>query len=640
MPQQQNTANLSDIAYAGSVPPNVASTLPRVLPAAPQEGTASLSDIASTLPRVLPAAPELPSVLPAAPEGTGTPGTASLSDIVSADPVTSEASRLGGPLGAAAVGALKGADAAISAPPQAPAWQKAVKAVEIGAAIPTAPIDLVSHALGSLTDSLSNYTPEGRAEHPILSKVGDALSAARELLMGGQSAGKPMGTSSGVLNNPVTVALSAAPGSAETAAAAQERLLQAVRGAREARAAKAAAQAANITKATPEMFEPLPEPPQPMHGRPLEVESPLDSATISKEGGKGLSPEAVEALQHRQGTVIPVGATTRNVLMRDVQPNSQVIEGLASKMNKMVEDAPSLEQNVWDTAGKDGKTISQRLNDLKLSIPASERDKAADNIADEIQNNVVALNSTDPREVLESRRQLGRRIDWENLTNLPETPKETVNSARALIYRALGEKIHDAVPDTVAVDAQLQPNIELRSYYRNRLGDRAVDDPVGAAAEATSEFQKGKKVIDTKAYNDQVAQNRKIAGLDEPTGPGGGKMADALDKIVDKVDTKLKGLGQPDEDSLRRLVFPTMKPGNLWGVNTDWNKVLTNFDKLTPEEQAARFSDPAEMRSLLRSKATWFTVARTVKKYGSWAAFFGAIEPQIRHFFENLLTGQ
>ena len=594
------------------------------LPPSPQQQQLP-STLPAQLPSVLPAEP-LPSVLPAE------------------NDVTSEAARLGGPLGAAAMGALKGASEAtkISPLPQTTPMEKAAKAVETVAQIPTAPVELVSHALGSLTDSLSSYTPEGRAEHPILSKVGDALSAARELLTGGQSAGKPMGTSSGVLNNPVTVALSAAPSAAETAAAAQERLLQAVRGAREARVAKAAAQtakaaaqAANITKATPEMFEPLPEPPQPMHGPPLEVESPLDSATISKEGGKGLSPEAVEALQHRQGTTIPIGSNKKNILMRDVQPNSQTIETLATKMNKMVQDAPPVEQNVWD-----GSDVQQKLKDLEASIPASEREKGAANIADEIQNNVDALHSNNLQEILEARRQLGRRIDWENLTNIPETPKETVNSARAVIYRALGDKVHEAVPETVAVDGQLQPNIELRSYYRNRLGDRAVDDPVGAAAEATSEFQKGKKVIDTKAYNDQVAQNRKIAGLDEPTGPGGGKMADALDKIVDKVDTKLKGLGQPDEDSLRRLVFPAMKPGNLWGVNTDWNKVLTNFDKLTPEEQAARFSDPAEIRSLLRSKATWFTVARTVKKYGSWAAFFGAIEPQIRHFFENLLTGQ
>lgn len=612
MPQQQNTANLSDIAYAGSVPPNVASTLPRVLPAAPQEGTASLSDIASTLPRVLPAAPELPSVLPAAPEGTGTPGTPSLSDIVSADPVTSEASRLGGPLGAAAVGALKGADAAISAPPQAPAWQKAVKAVEIGAAIPTAPIDLVSHALGSLTDSLSNYTPEGRAEHPILSKVGDALNAARELLTGGQSAGKPMGTRSAVLNNPVTVALSAAPGAADAASIAQDRLLQAVRGVREARAAKAAAQVAKVAEATPEMFEPRPEPPTPMHGKPLEVESPLDSATISKEGGKRLAPEAVEALQHRQGTVIPVGSTTRNVLMRDVQPNAQVIEALATKMNQLVQDAPPLEDSVWDTGD-----VQQNLADLKASIPASERAKGVENVNDEIENNADALHSNNLQELLEARRQLGRRIDWENLTNIPETPKETVNSARAIIYRALGDKVHEAVPETVAVDAQLQPNIELRSYYRNRLGDRAVDDPVGATAEAESEFQKGKRVLDTKKYNEQVAKNREIAGLDQAPAPTTGPVGEKLDSAVAKF--KNLNLNQFEQDSVRKMLTPSVKTGRVFGANTSWVDGLRAFDKLTPEQQAARFSDPSAIRSVLRRQATK-QLGAALAKYGSLAA--------------------
>ena len=46
---------------------------------------------------------------------------------------------------------------------------------------------------------------------------------AKELLYGGQDAGKPLGTSSGVMNNPVTQAMSMAPGAAELGAAARKR---------------------------------------------------------------------------------------------------------------------------------------------------------------------------------------------------------------------------------------------------------------------------------------------------------------------------------------------------------------------------------------------------------------------------------
>jgi hypothetical protein len=57
---------------------------------------------------------------------------------------------------------------------------------------------------GDITTPIESYTQEGRAEHPILSRVGDVTRGAKELMFGGQSAGKPMGTSSGVANNPVT----------------------------------------------------------------------------------------------------------------------------------------------------------------------------------------------------------------------------------------------------------------------------------------------------------------------------------------------------------------------------------------------------------------------------------------------------
>lgn len=67
---------------------------------------------------------------------------------------------------------------------------------------------------GFMAPDIEHYTQEGRQEHPVLSRVGDLISASRELLAGGQETGKPMGTSSGVINNPVTNMMAIAPDAA------------------------------------------------------------------------------------------------------------------------------------------------------------------------------------------------------------------------------------------------------------------------------------------------------------------------------------------------------------------------------------------------------------------------------------------
>ena len=87
-----------------------------------------------------------------------------------------------------------------------------------------------------------------------MAKIGDLADNVQELLTGGQSAGKPMGTRSGLLNNPVTMAMSAAPGAAEAAsevasdvASLPSRLMNPFRAQRQAMAA--ADEAANAVAA-------------------------------------------------------------------------------------------------------------------------------------------------------------------------------------------------------------------------------------------------------------------------------------------------------------------------------------------------------------------------------------------------------
>jgi hypothetical protein len=109
--------------------------------------------------------------------------------------------------------------------------------------------------------------------------------------------------------------------------------------------------------------------------------------------------------------------------------------------------------------------------------------------------------------VVEFRRQLGNSIDWENISKNPERPKEVQNTTRAKVYRAITDKIHSEVPETVALDKVMQPNLELRSRLRNRLGDRAFEDVHAATAEAQEQAKPGKQKIEKDLHNDQVAKN-------------------------------------------------------------------------------------------------------------------------------------
>ncbi len=64
--------------------------------------------------------------------------------------------------------------------------------------IPIDPLGEIGNGLDAIRQKLMS------SEHPAAQAIGQKLTDAKELLMGGQSVGKPMGTSSGVANNPVT----------------------------------------------------------------------------------------------------------------------------------------------------------------------------------------------------------------------------------------------------------------------------------------------------------------------------------------------------------------------------------------------------------------------------------------------------
>jgi len=260
---------------------------------------------------------------------------------------------------------------------------------------------------------------------------------------------------------------------------------------------------------TPESLTKRPETPAPQHGTPVRVESPLDGPTVGKQlGGKDLSQKALDALQKHAGDKIPVGSTAKNRLMAAVEPVSRTIAETSSKMNDVVKDAPSFTTSVMQDGVFGEGQFTDEIESLKKSLPPSVSGSLGKDVDAIMEDADKVLNSTNPSEVLEYRRQLGRHIDWDKIEKNPTTPAEVQNRARVKIYKAIGDKIRNEIPETAGLDKVLQPNIELRSHMATKLGS-VVDDPIRAKYEADSEFRKGKTVVENAAHNEQVAKNWK-----------------------------------------------------------------------------------------------------------------------------------
>jgi hypothetical protein len=244
------------------------------------------------------------------------------------------------------------------------------------------------------------------------------------------------------------------------------------------------------------------------HGTPSRVEAPLDGPTVGKQlGGKDLSAEALNTLQQHVGETIPAGSTAKNMLTKAVEPVVKTINETASKMNKTVADAHPfttsvLQDNVFGEGG-----LTNQIDEIKKNLPPSVRDGLTADIDAVMEDADDALNSMDPSAVLEARRKLGNKIDWDDIVRNPTTPAEVQNAARVKVYRALGEKIHAEIPETVELDKTLQPNLELRSHMVRKLGERVVDDPLAATTEHQTELKKGQTTVENAAHNEQVLKN-------------------------------------------------------------------------------------------------------------------------------------
>ena len=130
-------------------------------------------------------------------------------------------------------------------------------------------------------------------------------------------------------------------------------------------------------------------------------------------------------------------------------------------MNDVVKDAHPFTTTVMQDNVFGSAKFTDEIESLKTNIPPSVRKGLSADVDDVMQDANKALNSNDPQEVLEYRRQLGKQIDWDQIEKNPTTPKEVQNAARAKLYRAIGDKIHSEIPETVELDKTLQPNLCL-----------------------------------------------------------------------------------------------------------------------------------------------------------------------------------
>jgi hypothetical protein len=329
--------------------------------------------------------------------------------------------------------------------------------------------------------------PGGNLATPLTRQVLDAGTA----LVGGEPAAKVGGE--------------VAEGVGEAAGAAKTAVKNAATDAASSTAKKVGAK---IEEIKPEQLTRRAETPAAQHGLPLTVESPLDGPTVGKQlGGKDLSAEALDALKKHVGDTIPVGSTAKNRLMASVEPVAKNISENVSKMNGLVKDAKPFTTSVaQDSVFGEGK-LNSDLDQMKKNLPASDRAKLSADVDDVLKDADDALNSHDPLYALEQRRILGNRIDWDAIEKNPSTPAEVQNAARARVYKALTDKIHDEIPDTVPIDKQLQPQLELRSHQVRKLGERVIDDPHAATVESQSEFKKGQTTVENDLHNAVVDKN-------------------------------------------------------------------------------------------------------------------------------------
>lgn len=286
---------------------------------------------------------------------------------------------------------------------------------------PHDPVGVVGNALNSLREEIGNYTEQGREDHPILAHIGDVLQSANELLFGGQASGKPMGSREGVANNPVTAMVTAAPGTAETAALAQQKLSQGLDAVRAARAAKVAADT----------------------GEWQRINDAIGVTAKTIRIGRG-------AATLEDATTMPGRTLAKLGYTADQLEEMHPLQQMAAIMPKWQEAGQAVDIAV-KAASNAGKTLDagdSAFDVLKQITDSGMQNKAIATFNDLAkQAGITNQRAATPEQVLQLRRSLqpGARFG-------PTGDLNSLGAIRANLYRAVSSDLQDAVPSLKKLD--------------------------------------------------------------------------------------------------------------------------------------------------------------------------------------------
>lgn len=382
------------------------------------------------------------------------------------------------------------------------------------------PVGEITSDLDDLTSKISSYTQEGRADHPILAAVGDAVNSAKELLTGGQSAGKPMGTKSGVLNNPVTQAMATAPGAAEAGAAIEENAPKVIEHVLtqpegEGDAEMQAAKTANTPAKTPATSEtPIQTPIQ--KGKTLyqqvtqgEKVAQVPAQTALREGAQASAEDAGIAAA---GTEAPAqGAGIRTLMAKPITAVSKVEDGLYSTLNDAAEtdmkDLYDKQERLRDAL--DDPTNVAQHNNLQEALDETEAQIRAGEM------NVQAKLGTDAQTLLkQAKATTQQRYAMETLDQKIFNNESVVS----------GDVAHDS-PETINVDNAIRQaqNLDKPSKFAPRGTPTRLQQALGE--DGAKAFKQGlydaKKAGETAVSRQALfARIGKIAGWTTSIGGG------------------------------------------------------------------------------------------------------------------------
>jgi hypothetical protein len=236
-------------------------------------------------------------------------------------------------------------------------------------------------------------------------------------------------------------------------------------------------------------------------------------------------------------------------------------------------------------------------------------------------------------------------------------------------------KLRDIAGTDDAAEAKLMAQKQRLEWQQDQLFDQAADNGVSkdTVQSAKNDFHKAQAIYDT---NHQIRMTTtglppEVAGaLDNPevvksgnlmnrlvkdySPEEGGKPGRLVQAVGDEnahsmlshtsaaqvAENKLlatvidnnpdfSALPATESKALREIIRPNVKAGKVYGTNVNWKGALDDFDKLTPQEQNARFSNPGAVRQSLRSQATLHNI-KLGAKVGTGLGSAGLVEETIR----------